>query len=126
MKKMLSAICFIAIFFIAVPVVFAGASTQTLPNVRVTITAANVPTATSSFTFDTSPNVSMVIFTSDTAYAIMSANILCNTTVGFEYATLSTSTGYAQKQKASAAGAALSALSAVTMPSGTWTWMGGS
>lgn len=78
------------------------------------------------FTYNSSPSVSIVVFDSDSAYAIMATNIVTDTTNGMEYATTSAATGYAQKTKTTAVNTALSPLSTVDMPSGTWKWMGGS
>ena len=124
MNKKLSAIYFIAIFFMAVPMAFATDSTQ--DGVTVTITVGSVLSTTTPFTYDASPNVDINIITSAAEYAITTANNLTNTTTGMEYGTLSTSTGYAQRTKTSDAGAdSVTPASATALP-GDWAWMGGS
>lgn len=126
MKMTLKTVCFIAIFFLAMPMAFAETSTQTLPNVRLEIPTTNVPTAGGNpFTFDTSPNVSMEIVTSGVAYAITCTNTLTNTEVGNEYGTNHSATGYAQRQKTVAAGEMVPAPASELETFAGWTWMGG-
>ena len=97
----------------------------------VTITVAGVPGTTTSFTFDSSPKVGISIFTSDTAYAITTANSLtgANNSNGQEYGTLSTASGYAQRDKSTDTGAGPVVTGAAdTLPTtgGDWNWQGGS
>lgn len=109
----------------AVPNAFAtGASSQNLgTSTRVTI---------GDMTFDSSPNVSISCFTSNTAYSLAATNILTNTTVGKSYGTLSVATGYASRDKVAGeygdpGTAVVTVLSAVDALTGSdWTWMGGS
>lgn len=126
MKKTLTAASFMAIFFLLTPMAFAGASTQTLGEVRVTLTVAGVPTANGDFIFDTSPNVSMAIATSNVAYAITVTNTLTKQDVGYEYGTNNTATGYAQRQKTVDPGVAVPAPADETEAFAGWDWMGGS
>ena len=126
MKKTLTVVSFIALLLLLTPMAFAGTSTQTLGEVRVTLTTGNVPTANGDFTFDTSPNVSMVIITSDVAYAITCTNILTNTSVGYEYGTNNLSTGYAMRAKTVDAGVAVPAPADESETFAAWDWMGGS
>lgn len=49
--------------------------------------------------FESSPNVSIAIETSATAYAVMTTNVLTNQDNGMEFGSLSTDTGYSQRVK---------------------------
>ena len=128
MKKTLSLVSLFIILLVAAPMAFAGASSQTLPDVTVTLTVANVPSTTDPFEFDSSPNVGVTIFTSATAYSITTANTLtgANLDNGLEFGTLSTATGYAQRAKTTNAGVGPAAAAADNaLPGGDWAWMGG-
>jgi hypothetical protein len=128
MKKILSLISLFIILLVAAPMAFAGASSQTLPDVTVTVTTDNVAAATEDFTFDSSPNVGVTIFTTATAYSITTANTLTglNLENGLEFGTLSTATGYAQRTKTTDAGVGPEAAAADNaLPGSDWAWMGG-
>jgi hypothetical protein len=128
MKKTLSTI---GIFLLCMGTTVAsyGAATNNGKGGTLTVTDATATTLTGGpgLTFNSSPNVSIVSFTTKTAYAIETTNILTDTTNGMEYYTLSSATGYWQKEKTTAVDTALSALtSATAAPTGTWTAIGGS
>ena len=118
MKKILIPICALALVFMVAPMAMAASSQS---GVTVTVGA---------LTYDASPNVGMSVTATTTDYCISSVNTLTNTENGIEYATTSAATGYAQRPKTTAAGAAVVACdSATAIPSAsdsTWVWMGGS
>jgi hypothetical protein len=130
MKKILSLISLFIILLVAAPMAFAAESEQELPDVTVTVPTDNVPAASEDFTFDSSPNVGVTIFTSATAYSITTANTLTGSNLenGLEFGTLATATGYAQRTKTTIAGQGPQAADADNdLPEGEneWQWMGG-
>lgn len=77
--------------------------------------------------FDVSPNVEISAYVTVNAYAMTSANTLTNTDNGLEYGTLSSATGYAQRQKTTDADSGPAAATADNaLPGSDWAWMGGS
>lgn len=129
MKKILkSAVCVMAVLALAVPMAFAGSFSNDAvgDDVTVTITTSGVPTASGDFTYNSSPSVSVVGFTDSYDYVIWTMNILPSTETGYEYATVAAATGYASQQKTLDPGTNLTAPSALGLPSGSWTWVGGS
>ena len=127
MKKTFIAICCIAFMFSFSSAAFATTSTQATGFKTVTITVAGVTGTDTAFTFNPSPSVGLSITTSDTDYAITSANSLTSETNGQEYGTKSTATGYAQRDKTTAKGTGPAVTtSATALPTGTWNWQGGS
>ena len=83
------------------------------------------------FTFNSSPSVSIVAFDTDNAYALETTNVLTTGSEstspnGLIYAANNLSTGYAQKTKDIATNTALTALSSATPDFTTgFTWFGG-
>lgn len=129
MKKILkSAVCLMAIFCLAAPMAFAGSfnNDPVGDDVEVIITTAGVPTASGDFTYSSSPSVSVVGFTDSYDYVIHTMNVLPSIETGYEYATVASATGYATQQKTLEPGINLTAPSALGLPSGSWTWVGGS
>ena len=120
MKKILIPICALTLVFMAAPMAFATSSSQS----ETTISIGNT-----SFEYDASPNVGVEIVSTATAYAVSTANMLTGADLenGMEYATLSTSTGYAQRDKQTDSNAGPTApADENSLPSGgDWTWMGG-
>jgi len=129
-KKLISLLCAGSIAAFAATAFAADTpSTQAANFGLVTVTVAGVPSTTTAFTFSPSPSVGISIIASDTAYSIMSANSLTDTTNGLEYGTLSSATGYAQGTKTTAAGTGPSTTgqtSTALSTAVTWGWMGGS
>lgn len=125
LKRTLIVICFPAIFFCMMPMAFAGSSTQA--GTTVTITAGNVPAAAGvDFIYKCcSPNISVEVFTTNSAFAIVTTNKLTQPGVGNNYAGLSTASGYAQQKKTLPAGEPVPDQTSLTL-SGDWTWIGGS
>jgi hypothetical protein len=125
MKKTLSILCFLTAFFFIIPTAFGLTSAQdaNTNQVSLTVTAAGLV----DFTFDPSPNVSMIIVSAQTAYAVQCTNTATDTNTGKVFGALSTSTGYAQRDKTETPGAAVTAPASETaLDGGDWTWVGGS
>ena len=126
MKKILT-IMFALMFMISPAVVFGAA--QTLDSDNTTIGDGSHANGGPDLTFNVSPNVEMSVYVTTTDYAITSANTQTDTDNGMEYGVLSTSTGYAQRQKSTdKTEGPETVTSATSLPSGggTWAWMGGS
>ena len=128
MKKSIVAICCMAFMFLFSSAVLAAEFHNT-PGGTLTITVLNVPGTTTNFTFDASPNVGISVFISDSGYAITTANSLtgADKNNGQEYGTLSTASGYAQRDKTTNAGTGPTTTTAVNaLPGTNWAWLGGS
>ncbi len=132
MRKIISILCAGSLLASAAIVSVAAAADTSSGQTNfgiVTIPTTNVPSASNSFTYSPSPNVGMNILSSATAYSIMAANSVTNTTNGMEYGTLNTATGYAQGTKTTLAGKGPSTTgqtSTTLSTDVTWGWMGGS
>jgi hypothetical protein len=128
MKTIVMTISIVAVIFMAVPAAFAASATQSDTTVTITSTG-NEP----DFEYDASPSVAVKIITDATAYAITTANMLTGTDQGngLEFGTLSTSTGYAQREKTTESGTVWGtngpeAPTAVdALPGSGWIWQGG-
>ena len=128
MKKSIVAIFCMAFMFIFSSAVLAAEFNNGTGG-TLTITVANVDGTNNDFTFDSSPSVGLSASTSATAYAITTANSLtgANNNNGQEYGTLSTASGYAQRDKTTdTENGPQATASETTLPGGDWAWMGGS
>lgn len=127
-KKILICLCICSLIGVSASA-FAADVTSSQTGTTVTVGAA--PTQ---LTYNASPSVSVSVIASTTAYSIMAANILTDTTNGLQYGTLSTATGYAQGPKTTDSGSDLTTNGPSTTGQSstaiatdvTWTWMGGS
>jgi len=120
MKKTFIAICCIAFMFSFSSTVFAATtSSQTSTGDQVSV---------GTLKYNPSPSVGVSVASTDTDYAITTANSLTDTSNGMEYGTKSTSSGYAQRTKTTNRGTGPEATTdAQALPTGgTWTWQGGS
>lgn len=122
MKKIIQTFCFVGL--LAIPV--AGAAVETLDGDNNVVTNS-VDGGGPGFTFDVSPSVEISFLSTASAYAIMSANTLTDTTNGVEYGTRHDSTGYAMRKKTTDAKIGPAPVtSATALPvdaDETWTWM---
>jgi len=110
--------------FAAVPMAYAGSSTQA--GSTVTLTVDQVASAKSDFVYACcSPNDSVEIFSTEKAYVIVATNKMSPPGEGNNYATLSTASGYALQRKTLPAGQPVPDQTSLTL-SGDWIWMGGS
>ena len=128
MKKIIGSLITAGCVFALITPSFATTSTQTNPGGVVTVTVTNVPTTTTNFTYQPSPNVRLHIESNASNYAITAANDLTTTANGNEYATTSGATGYAQRTKTTAPGTDIPApgvADPATLPGNNWGWVGG-
>ena len=128
MKKSIVAISCMAFMFLFSSAVLATTNANNGTGGTLTVTVNNVAATNTNFTFDSSPNVGIAVSTSDTAYAITTANTLtgADNNNGQEYGTLSTASGYAQRDKTTNAGVAPAPTTSETaLPGDNWAWMGG-
>ena len=128
MKKIIGSLITAGCVFALITPSFATTSSQSTPGGVVTVTVANVPTTTTNFTYQPSPNVRLHIESNASNYAITAANDLTTTANGNEYGTTSAATGYAQRTKTVAPGTDIPAPSAAdpsALPGTGWGWVGG-
>ena len=132
MKKSIVAISCMAFMLLFSSAVFAITSVTngTGGTLTIDLSGGSVPGTTTNFTFDSSPSVGIAVSTTATAYAITTANSLtgADNNNGQEYGTLSTASGYAQRDKVTNANAGPTVTTSETaLPAGgDWAWMGGS
>jgi len=129
MKAILITISIVATIFMALPAAFAASATQSSTTVTITSTDTNMP----DFEYDASPSVTVKIITDATAYSITTANMLtgADDENGLEFGTLSSATGYAQREKTTDSGTVwgTNGPEAPTvvdaLPGSGWLWQGG-